>query len=83
MYIRAPMHLELANEPLIVEVVDYFADAIERGAVRDGLQPEQLAVHFLGSLFGLLAGDDARIQSSDGIADFDLAVDIFLNGVSR
>ena len=78
MYARRPMRIELAAEPLIVDIVDWFHDAAERGAVRRDAPPEQLAIAFLSSLFSWFASD----QDAWSQAQADLAVDIFVRGVS-
>lgn len=83
MYIRQPMQIELAQEPLIVELVDYLADAAERGAIRRDIPAEQLAVRFLGSLFSLLGVGDDDLRAEESREAFRISVEIFLNGVAR
>ena len=83
MAIRQPTQIEVAAEPLVVEVVDYFADAAERGALRDDIPPEQIAIVFLGSMLSLLMGTAADIRSEAGRERIDTAIELFLNGVSK
>jgi AcrR family transcriptional regulator len=80
MYLRQPqVRPDLASEPLIVALVDYIADAAERGLLRDDIPPEALAVQFLASVTLHLLGDldDA---ASDGAQ---LAIQLFLEGATR
>ena len=82
MYIRQPMQIELINEPLILEIVDYFADAVERGVIRDDIPPEQLTIRFLSSLFSLLTIPDDELTSEEGRDAFATTIELFLNGAS-
>ncbi len=80
MYLRGPMNLELAAEPLIVAVVDYFADAAERGVIRKDVPPELLAVRFLSSLYTLVpAGKPDPAEQAEAIK---WTVELFVHGVS-
>ena len=80
MYLRGPMNLELAAEPLIVAVVDYFADAAERGAIRGDISPELLAVRFLSSLYTIVpTGEPDLAEQRDAIK---WTVELFVHGVS-
>ncbi|NRA02027.1 MAG: TetR/AcrR family transcriptional regulator [Myxococcales bacterium] len=80
MYLRGSVNLELAAEPLIVAVVDYFADAAERGAIRSDVPPELLAVRFLSSLYTLVpAGKPDPAEQRDAIK---WTVELFVHGVS-
>jgi AcrR family transcriptional regulator len=83
MYVRQPVQLELVHEPLIVEVVDYFAEAAERGAVRDDIPPEQLALRFLSSLFSLMTVSAGDFTSESGREAFDVSIELFLHGAAR
>ena len=80
MYVRGRTGMELAAEPLIVLVADYFADAVERGAVRSDIAPEQIAVLFLSSLFTVFMGDHPTGADENERAS--LAIDIFVRGIT-
>jgi TetR/AcrR family transcriptional repressor of uid operon len=82
MYVRAPTSINVSEEPLIVEVLDYFIDAAERGAIRGDIAPEILTVRFLGSFFHLFMGNTLRdIDSDEAQESLDVAIDIFTNGI--
>lgn len=85
MYVRRPdpgVQIQLSGQPLIVEVVDYMAEAAERGAVRTDIAPEELAIRFLGSFFHLLMGD-VRTRDDDEADDpFTNAIEIFMHGIA-
>ena len=80
MYVRGRTGMELAAEPLIVLVADYFADAAERGAIRRDIAPEQIAVLFLSSLFTVFMSDPPAAAEENERTD--LAVDIFVRGIT-
>jgi hypothetical protein len=80
MYVRGRKDMELAAEPLIVLVVDYFADAAERGAIRSDIPPEQIAVLFLSSLFTVYMGDPPSNGEKGDHAN--LAIEIFVRGIA-
>ncbi len=80
MYVRAPRHLELAHEPLVVALVDWFADAQERGQLRSDLAPEEIADVFLTALFGfVISAVDAL---DDRLAEFRRIIDVFARGIA-
>ncbi len=84
MYLRSPStYPDVSEEPLIVEVLDYFIEAAERGAIRKDIAPEVLAVRFLGSFFHLIMSDALRadINSPESQETLDVAIDIFVNGI--
>ena len=82
MYVRAPTYINVSEEPLIVEVLDYFIEAAERGAIRSDIAPEILAVRFLGSFFHLFMGNTLRdIDSDEAQETLDVAIDMFTNGI--
>jgi hypothetical protein len=67
---------------LIVEVLDYFIEAAERGAIRRDIAPEILAVRFLGSFFHLVMGNVLKdIESEEAQEILDGFCDIFMNGI--
>ncbi len=72
--------MELAAEPLILLVADYFADAAERGAVRRDIAPERIAVGFLSSMFTIFMGDPPAEGEENEHAN--LIIDIFVRGVT-
>ena len=76
MYVRRSMGLELAAEPLVVALVDYFSEAAERGAVRTDIPPERLAVQLLGNLFFLATGDSEAVDDDTA----ETAIGIFVRG---
>jgi AcrR family transcriptional regulator len=51
MYVRDGLVPILTDESLILHIVDYLSAAVERGAVRRDIPPEQLAIHFLTAMF--------------------------------
>ena len=80
MYQRVNMNLELSSEPVIVFIVDYLADAAERGAIRRDIPPELMAVHFLGSVYTLPTVPDSN--PSDQKEAIKLTVELFTQGIS-
>lgn len=81
MYVRrSEARPVLSAEPLIVALVDYFADAAERAAIRTDVPPEALATHFLASLFPHFLGESDPRQRDEAVH---LAIEIFLAGVAR
>ena len=80
MYVRGRKDMELAAEPLIVLVADYFADAAERGAIRSDIPPEQIADLFLSSLFTVYMGDPPSNGEKGDHAN--LAIEIFVRGIA-
>jgi AcrR family transcriptional regulator len=82
MYVRAPNQVNVSEEPVIVEVLDYFIDAAERGALRRDIAPEVLAVRFLGAFFHLVMGNSLKdIESDDAQETLDTFIDIYMNGI--
>lgn len=77
-FVRQRMQIELASEPLIIHLVDYFSDAVDRGIVRRDVAPDQLAVHFFSMMFlSFMNGD------GDDSEDFvRAAIDIFVRGIT-
>jgi AcrR family transcriptional regulator len=81
MYVRrSEARRPLALEPLMVELVDYFADAAECGAIRTDISPEALAGHFFASLFPHFLGEPDAHRREHAV---EVAIEIFLTGVSR
>ena len=80
MWVRGRTTMELAAEPLILLVADYFADAAERGAVRRDIAPEQIAVLFLSSLFTVFMGDPPAPGEENEHAN--MKIDIFVRGIT-
>lgn len=81
MYIRSPVDIQLADQPLITEVLDYFSEAADRGAIRRDIPPEVLAVRFLGSFFHLAMGDVLDLEDEETLEQIDVAIDIYFNGL--
>ncbi len=79
-YVREPRVVDASANPLVVAIVDYFAEAAERGEVRADLPPEEIANIFLTSLFGFVATSlDALEERLD---EFGRIIDVFVRGVS-
>jgi AcrR family transcriptional regulator len=80
MYVRrSHARRALASEPLMVDLVDYLADAAERGAVRSDIPCEALAANFFANLFShFLAESNPRKRDED----VQLTIEIFLTGIS-
>jgi TetR/AcrR family transcriptional regulator, repressor for uid operon len=66
--------------PLLDELERVVAQARDRGEVRDDIMPRELALLFLGNVFGyLIAHADPSLRQPSA----DLLVDVFLSGVER
>ena len=66
--------------PLLDELERVVAQARDRGEVRDDIMPRELALLFLGNVFGyLIAHADPRLRQPSA----DVLVDVFLSGVER
>lgn len=83
MYVRQPSAalVQPSQEPLLVEVSDFFQECAERGELRDDLAPEALMGIFMRSLFGWVAIDADGPEGSE--STLDAFVDIFVRGVTR
>lgn len=81
MYLRNQLNPALSAEPLIVLVVDYFADAAERGAIRSDIPAEVMAVRFLGTLYQM--NKDQDLGSAEQEEEIEVSVELFLNGASK
>ena len=81
MYVRNPIDVQLANQSLITEVLDYFSDAADRGAIRRDIPPEVLAVRFLGSFFHLAMGAAMDLDDDEELERIEVAIDIYFNGL--
>ena len=79
MYLRQSVGIEFAAEPLILLVVDYFADAAERGALRTDIAPEQIAILFLSFLFTVFMRNPGGERNLDIT---NLSIEVFVNGVA-
>ncbi len=82
MYVRQPPDrlVQPSQEPLLVEMSDFFQECAERGELRDDFAPEELMGVFMRALFGWVAIRVERPEGADSLATF---VDIFVRGVSR
>jgi hypothetical protein len=80
MYVRQPLDVRPAEQPLVVELLDYFIEAADRGAVRRDIPPEVLAVRFLGSFFHMMLGAGKR-NIDDREEQIETALDIYFNGL--
>ncbi len=79
MYVRNPLVVDPSSMPLISAVADGFADAADRGEIRNDVPPEELGVTFLVALFGFFIGSiDA---DADDTTNFELFIDIFVRGI--
>jgi hypothetical protein len=76
-YVRQPAGLDLAEQPfpLVIELARRFTAGRER-ELRAGLEPEQAALVFLSSLFGLVASMPASAAERRG--DMLLLASLFL-----
>ncbi len=85
MYVRQPQAALLLpmQEPLLVEMIDFFHECAERGELRDDLSPEDLVGIFMRSLFGWLAIDVGRSDEETRQSALAAFVDIFVRGVAR
>jgi len=81
MYLRNQLNQALSAEPLIVMVVDYFTDAVERGVLRGDIPAEVMAVRFLGTLYQMDKGETLDLAAQE--EEINLSVELFLNGVAR
>ena len=79
MYVRNPVLVDPSSMPLIAAVADGFADAADRGEIRNDVPPEELGVTFLAALFGFFIGSIEA--EADDIANFELFIDIFVRGI--
>lgn len=78
-YAREPRVVDASAHQLIVALVDYFAEAAERGEVRSDLTPEEIAGIFLTSLFGYVA--TAVDPPEDRLHEFASTIDVFVRGI--
>ena len=85
MYVRQPQAalVQPMQEPLLVEMIDFFHECAERGELRDDLSPEDLVGIFMRSLFGWMAIDVGRPEEKAEHSTLDSFVDIFVRGVTR
>ena len=91
MYVREPRagFIEPMQEPLLVEMIDFFHECAERGELRDDLSPEELVGIFMRSLFGWVAIDVERPGEGQNQGEgrdhttLDAFVDIFVKGASK
>jgi AcrR family transcriptional regulator len=82
MYVRQPLDIRLSDQPLITEVLDYFIDAADRGAIRKDIPPEVLVIRFLGAVFHMMMGPSPRnIEDEEELEKIDVAIDIYFNGM--
>jgi len=81
MYLRNQLNQALSAEPLIVMVVDYFTDAVERGVLRGDIPAEVMAVRFLGTLYQMDKGETLDLAAQE--EEINLSVELFLHGVSK
>ena len=79
-YVREPRVVDASANPLVVAIVDYFAEAAERGEVRTDLPPEEIANIFLTSLFGFVATSIDALE--ERLEEFGRIIDVFVRGVS-
>jgi AcrR family transcriptional regulator len=83
MYVREPRagFVQPMQEPLLVQMIDFFHECADRGELRDDLSPEELVGIFMRSLFGWVAidveGPERDRRTLNGF------VDIFVKGASR
>jgi AcrR family transcriptional regulator len=79
-YVRERRVVDLSGQPLVVAIVDRFAEAAERGEVRPDLAPEEAAGVFLNALFGFVATDpDGLVERRP---DFERIVDVIVRGIA-
>jgi AcrR family transcriptional regulator len=80
MYVRQPRVVDVSSYPLVVAIVDYFAEAAERGEVRSDIPPEEITRIILTSLFGsiITAADDFE----ERLQGFRSWIDVFVRGIS-
>jgi len=85
MYVRQPQAalVQPMQEPLLVEMIDFFHECAERGELRDDLSPEELVGIFMRSLFGWVAIDVGRPEPQAERSTLEAFVDIFVKGVTR
>ncbi len=83
MYVRQPQAalVQPMQEPLLVEMIDFFHECAERGELRDDLSPEELVGIFMRSLFGWVAIDVGQSEAEH--STLGAFVDIFVRGVTR
>ncbi len=80
MYVREQRPtVDASSNVFVVALVDFLADAQERGAVRTDMAPEDIATILLTTLFGfvLTSGDSLE----ERIEAFGRAVDVFARGI--
>jgi TetR/AcrR family transcriptional repressor of uid operon len=71
---------DLDRFPLLGELERMVAKARDRGEVRDDIEPRELALLFLGNVFGyLIAHADPRLRQPST----DVLVDVFLSGIAK
>jgi hypothetical protein len=74
LYVRQPVDLDMAEQPLLGVLTQFFAEAGERGEVRRDLEPQVLMVIFGMLLFGLLLSSwksvEERRLAVQGVVDF-------------
>lgn len=79
-YVRQPVDLDLAAQPLLGALTQFFAEAGERGEARRDLEPQVLTVIFGMLLFGLLLSSwESRKEkrlAAQGVIDF------FIRGIA-
>jgi AcrR family transcriptional regulator len=74
LYVRQPVDLDMAEQPLLGVLTQFFAEAGERGEVRRDLEPQVLMVTLGMLLFGLLLSSwksvEERRLAVKGVIDF-------------
>ena len=73
LYLRVDVDYD--NEPLVVALTGYFAQAAERGEVRKDVAPQSLALMFLATMFGFFRGPTMHKRAFAGF------IDVFLRGI--
>jgi AcrR family transcriptional regulator len=73
--------IDWSDQPVLVSLTHYFAEAQERAEVRNDLGPSQLTVIFLTSIFGILLAT-GQSAPPDLRATMRRATDVFVRGIS-
>lgn len=80
MYVRRPIDLDFAAQPLLGGLTEFFAQAAERGEVRSDVEPQMLTVMFGMLLFGLLL---SRMRSAkEKRLAAEAVTDFFIRGIA-
>jgi TetR/AcrR family transcriptional repressor of uid operon len=78
-YVRETRVVDASADPLVVAMVDYFAEAAERGEVRTDIPPEEIAGMFLTTFFGFVASNFESLE--DRLDVFTRMIDVFSKGI--